>query len=134
MKTLSFCRILLLATLLCLGLVSTGQAQVPQLLNYQGRIAVNGTNFTGTGQFKFALVDGGTNVAHTATGTATISGGFLTIVTVTDGGAGYTSAPSVTATGGGGSGAVLTAQGFGPDTFSAPVLARAEEDTAAPTH
>ena len=37
--------------------------QVPQLLNYQGRIAVNGTNFTGTGQFKFALVDGGTNVA-----------------------------------------------------------------------
>ena len=85
-------------------------AQVPQLLNYQGRIAVNGTNFTGTGQFKFALVDGGLNAAHTAAGAATISGGFLTIVTVTDGGAGYASAPGVSATGGGGFGAVLTAQ------------------------
>lgn len=41
-------------------LLSAGAAwaQVPQLLNYQGRIAVSGTNFTGTGQFKFALVDG----------------------------------------------------------------------------
>ena len=33
-------------------------AQVPGILNYQGRVVVNGTNFTGTGQFKFALVDG----------------------------------------------------------------------------
>ena len=33
-------------------------AQVPGLLNYQGRVAVEGTNFTGTGQFKFALVNG----------------------------------------------------------------------------
>ena len=32
-------------------------AAVPQLLNHQGRIAVNGTNFEGTGQFKFALVN-----------------------------------------------------------------------------
>jgi len=30
---------------------------VPQLINYQGRIAVVGVNFNGTGQFKFALVD-----------------------------------------------------------------------------
>jgi hypothetical protein len=42
--------------------------QVPQLLNYQGRIAVNGTNFTGTGQFKFALVDGGINAARASNG------------------------------------------------------------------
>ncbi|MCE9608912.1 MAG: hypothetical protein K8R23_01665 [Chthoniobacter sp.] len=39
------------------------QAQVPQLLNFQGRIAVAGVNFDSTaaghaGQFKFALVDG----------------------------------------------------------------------------
>ncbi len=33
-------------------------SQVPQLLNYQGRVAVIGTNFNGTGQFKFALVNG----------------------------------------------------------------------------
>jgi len=98
------------ALLALLLLPPAALAQVPQLLNYQGRIAVNGTNFTGTGQFKFALVDGGLNAAHTAAGAATISGGFLTIVTVTDGGAGYASAPGVSATGGGGFGAVLTAQ------------------------
>ncbi len=34
------------------------QAQVPQLINYQGRVAVGGTNFDGSGQFKFALVSG----------------------------------------------------------------------------
>ncbi len=31
---------------------------VPSLVNHQGRMAVNGTNFEGTGQFKFALVNG----------------------------------------------------------------------------
>ncbi|MCX6976922.1 MAG: hypothetical protein NTX04_03065, partial [Verrucomicrobia bacterium] len=41
------------------------QAQAPNLLNYQGRIAVEGVNFDSTtaghlGQFKFALVDGST--------------------------------------------------------------------------
>jgi hypothetical protein len=38
-------------------------AQVPQLINYQGRVAVGGANFDGTGQFKFALV----NAAGTVT-------------------------------------------------------------------
>jgi hypothetical protein len=33
------------------------QAAVPQVLNHQGRIAVDGINFDGAGQFKFALVD-----------------------------------------------------------------------------
>ena len=33
------------------------QAQVPQMLSYQGRIAVGGTNFDGAGFFKFELVD-----------------------------------------------------------------------------
>ena len=32
-------------------------AQVPQLLNYQGRVAVDAVNFEGAGQFRFALVD-----------------------------------------------------------------------------
>ena len=31
-------------------------AQVPQLINYQGRVAVGMVNFNGTGHFKFALV------------------------------------------------------------------------------
>lgn len=34
------------------------QAQVPQLINYQGRVLSGGTNFNGSGQFKFALVQG----------------------------------------------------------------------------
>ena len=35
------------------------RAQAPSLLNYQGRVAVNGTNVTGTGQFQFALLADG---------------------------------------------------------------------------
>lgn len=33
------------------------RAQVPQILNYQGRIISGTTNFTGTGQFRFSLVN-----------------------------------------------------------------------------
>ncbi len=36
---------------------SVADAQVPLVLNYQGRIAAGGVNFSGTGQFQFALVD-----------------------------------------------------------------------------
>jgi len=46
----------------CLFLVSllhaVRGAEVPCLINHQGRVAVNGINFDGTGKFKFALVDG----------------------------------------------------------------------------
>jgi len=45
------------ALLVFLGMILPLHAQVPQLINYQGRVAVNGTNFDGTGQFKFALVN-----------------------------------------------------------------------------
>src|SRR5438132_14410136 len=37
-------------------LCSPLHAQVPQLINYQGRVLVGATNFNGTGNFKFALV------------------------------------------------------------------------------
>ncbi len=45
--------------LLTLGLFTafTASAQVPQLINYQGRITVGGTNYDATGLFKFALVN-----------------------------------------------------------------------------
>jgi hypothetical protein len=43
---------------LSLLLASALQAQVPQLINYQGRVAVGAVNFNGSGQFKFALVNG----------------------------------------------------------------------------
>jgi N-acetylneuraminic acid mutarotase len=39
------------------------QAQVPQLISYQGRVGVDGVNFDGSGQFKFAFV----NAAGTTT-------------------------------------------------------------------
>lgn len=48
-------------------------AQVPHMIDYQGKIAVSGTSFTGEGQFKFALVDGaGTTTywSHDASSTA----------------------------------------------------------------
>ena len=42
-----------------LALISSPTATaLPQVLNHQGRIAVDGVNFQGEGQFKFALVNG----------------------------------------------------------------------------
>lgn len=74
---------------------ATGFAQVPGQLNYQGRVSVQGTNFNGTGQFKFALVDAGENQNRTATasGMATLS---LAFISIESGGSGYTEPPQVT--------------------------------------
>ena len=43
-----------------LSLIQLASAQVPQMINYQGRVAVGdpAVNFDGTGEFKFALVNG----------------------------------------------------------------------------
>ena len=41
-----------------LGLTGTVRGAVPNLLHHQGRMAANGVAFDGTGQFKFALVNG----------------------------------------------------------------------------
>ena len=43
-------------------------AQVPGIINYQGRVLVNGTNYTGNGQFKFALVDGSGTTTYWSNG------------------------------------------------------------------
>jgi len=53
--------LILLAFLAMLGIPAS--AQVPQIINYQGRVAVGATNFNGSGAFKFALV----NAAGTTT-------------------------------------------------------------------
>jgi hypothetical protein len=42
---------------LCFAAALSLQAQVPQLINYQGRVLAGPTNFNGPGQFKFALVN-----------------------------------------------------------------------------
>ena len=39
-------------------------AQVPQLINYQGRVAVGTVNFNGAGSFKFALVNADGSVTY----------------------------------------------------------------------
>ncbi|HZR20237.1 MAG TPA: hypothetical protein VFE51_23340 [Verrucomicrobiae bacterium] len=49
-------------------------AQIPGMISHQGKITVDNTNFTGTGQFKFALVDAaGVNTFWSHDGTS-ISG------------------------------------------------------------
>jgi N-acetylneuraminic acid mutarotase len=96
-----------LALIFAVGPV-TAFAEVPPLINYQGKIAVGGADFNGSGQFKFALVSGGVNLSQTATATATVVNGFVVGATVNSGGVGYSSAPTVTISGTGTS-AQLTA-------------------------
>lgn len=53
-----------IALLLLLGFSFAAAAQVPPIINHQGRVAVDGTNFDGSGQFKFALVNGNGSVTY----------------------------------------------------------------------
>lgn len=63
-------RLSLLAAIL--AITFTTHAQVPQIINYQGRIAVDAVNFDGTGQFRFALVNAtGTTSYWSNDGTST---------------------------------------------------------------
>lgn len=60
------------------------QAQVPQLINYQGRVAVGAVNFDGSGQFKFAFVDAaGTSTYWSNDGTSTAGNPPTAAVTLT---------------------------------------------------
>lgn len=45
------------AALAIAATVSTACAQVPGIIQYQGRVTSNGTNFTGKGGFKFAIIE-----------------------------------------------------------------------------
>jgi hypothetical protein len=82
------------------------------VVTYQGQVTDNGTNFSGTGQFEFALVTS-TNTSSQAAVTATMGGSapheYVAAYNLIFGGNGYTSAPTITITGGGGSGAAATA-------------------------
>lgn len=61
---------------------TTSSAQVPQIINYQGRVTVGGVNFDGSGQFKFALVNtNGSTTFWSNDGTST--GGSEPAATVT---------------------------------------------------
>ncbi len=48
----------------CLFLLPATLPAVPALLNHQGRVAVNGVNFEGSGRFKFALVNGTGSITY----------------------------------------------------------------------
>ncbi len=98
---------LLSGLLLLAGVV---QAQLPQPVNYQGRVAVDGVNFDGTGLFKFALVDGGTDMARAAElESIYVEDGEIMGVYLAHYGYGYTEPPVVTVHSGTGTGAVLEA-------------------------
>ncbi len=104
MKTKSQSLFILLA---CLAGVDQVAAQ-NTVFTYQGRVTDNGTNFTGTGLFEFALVTS-TNTSAQATATAIMGGTtpheFVTGFNLAFGGSGYLTPPAVTITGGGGFGA-----------------------------
>jgi hypothetical protein len=57
-----------------LGSALITNAEVPTTVTYQGRVQVSGTNFTGPGQFKFALVDAG-SVTHWSNDGSSTAGG-----------------------------------------------------------
>ena len=58
-------KIHLLAIITALSAAIGALAQVPSIINYQGRLrGGHGKPFNGLGQFKFALVNGGSNVTH----------------------------------------------------------------------
>ncbi|MGO9243362.1 MAG: hypothetical protein ACLPT4_16970 [Verrucomicrobiia bacterium] len=70
----------------CLQFVLSSYAQVPGIINYQGRIVDNGTNFDGTGLFEFALVNpGGTTNYWSNDGTAVGQPSAIVSLTVTKG-------------------------------------------------
>lgn len=94
-----------LTPIIALVLISTVSPRLSKaiaqntIFTYQGRVIDNGTNFTGLGQLKLALVTG-TNNNRQATATATLTSGFVTAIIVVDGGHGYVTSPAVTITGG----------------------------------
>jgi hypothetical protein len=54
-------------------------AQVPQIINYQGRVLSGSTNFDGSGQFKFALVNSnGTTAYWSNDGSLSLAPGAIT--------------------------------------------------------
>jgi hypothetical protein len=52
----------------------TALAALPQVLNHQGRIAVQGVNFDGNGQFKFALVNADGSVTYWSNNGSSVEG------------------------------------------------------------
>ena len=125
----------LFAVCLAVSLVPVGIQAQNTVFTYQGRVTANGTNFNGTGRFKFALVTS-TNTSRQATATANMGGispnQFVSSCSVGNGGNGYTAAAGVTFSGGGGSGATATANVSGGVVISITVLTPGSGYSSAP--
>jgi hypothetical protein len=61
------------------SLLPQTQAEIPALLSYQGRIAVDEVNFDGDGQFKFALVSGDEATTYWSNDGASVAGRYVFI-------------------------------------------------------
>ncbi len=111
MKHSSTCAALFALLLIHCSQLTTAKGQATSF-TYQGRVTDNGTNFNGTGLFKFALVTS-TKISSQAAATSnmgnTSPNEYVASFNLVSGGNGYTTAPTVTITGGGGSGASATA-------------------------
>jgi len=127
---------ILLATLSALSFGMYAVRAQNTVFTYQGRVLDNGTNFNGTGQFKFALVTS-TNFNHQATATAVLGGVspnyFVSYCTLNNGGNGYVTAPAVTISGGGGSGATASASISGGVVASVNVITPGSGYSSTPT-
>jgi len=53
----SVCAVIVVTGVIVAGFAAYPSAAAPGIISYQGRVSVSGAPFTGTGQFKFALVD-----------------------------------------------------------------------------
>lgn len=56
-------------------IAASNQAQVPQLIHFQGRVTVDGVNFNGSGLFKFALVNGEGQLTYWSNDGSSVAGG-----------------------------------------------------------
>ncbi len=76
-------KVAFLFALLLFALPVSGQ--VPQIINYQGRMTVGGVNFNGNGQFKFALVNGAGTVLWSNSPIVSGQPGAFVVLPVTNG-------------------------------------------------
>src|ERR1039457_6723686 len=128
--------LLALAVAICSFLTINSASAQGTVFTYQGRVLDNSTNFTGTGQFEFALVTS-TNVSSPAAATAVMAGSspheFVISFNLVAGGNGYVTAPAVTITGGGGSGASASTTIAGGVVNSISIINPGSSYTSTPT-
>ena len=67
--------LMVVALMIHQSLITSANGDAPGILSYQGRVAVNGANFDGIGQFKFALVNSNGLVSFWSNDGASSGGG-----------------------------------------------------------